>query len=156
MTHCAYVGVGANLGDAAAAVRAALRALTEIGVVRAASHLYRTTPWGVREQPDFINAVALLETTLEPRDLLAALKRIEVRLGRSPARRWGPRAIDLDLLTYDAREIEEADLVVPHPRLRERAFVLIPLAEIDAAYAPLAAALPQTEAAGVARIGDAS
>lgn len=105
------------------------------------------------DQPDYVNAVALLETALAPPALLAGLKAIETSLGRIPGERWGPRAIDLDLLAYDDLEVEVKDLRVPHPRLRERAFVLVPLAEIDSGYEPSRAALPAEELAGVVRIG---
>jgi 2-amino-4-hydroxy-6-hydroxymethyldihydropteridine diphosphokinase len=96
----------------------------------------------VTEQPDFVNAVALLETSLEPAALLAALKAIEAELGRRPTFRWGPRAIDLDILTYGNERIEQPGLVIPHERLAERAFVLVPLAEIDPRFAAARDALP--------------
>ncbi len=131
----ARIGVGANLGDAEATVRAALAALADLGTVVRASSLYRTKAWGVEAQPDFVNAAALLETTLEPRALLHALKALEARLGRRPTYRWGPRVVDLDILAYDDAVVDEPDLVIPHPRLRERAFALVPLAEIEPAYA---------------------
>lgn len=152
-THLAYVGLGANLGDPIAQVASALDALEELGRVRRRSSLYRTRPWGKMDQPDYVNAVALLETALAPPALLAGLKAIETSLGRIPGERWGPRAIDLDLLAYDDLEVEVKDLRVPHPRLRERAFVLVPLAEIDSGYEPSRAALPAEELAGVVRIG---
>lgn len=135
MSVRAYIGVGANLGDPQATVAAALQALTALGRVTARSSFYRTQPWGKRDQPYFVNAVAALETDLAPRALLSALKRLERRFGRVPGERWGPRALDLDILTYGDLRIAEPDLCVPHPRLRERAFVLVPLAEIDPAWA---------------------
>jgi 2-amino-4-hydroxy-6-hydroxymethyldihydropteridine diphosphokinase len=152
MTHRAYVGVGANLGDAAGTVARALDALGLIGTVKRRSSLYRTLPWGRNDQPDFVNAVALLETRRSARDLLDALQALETKLGREPGERWGPRALDLDILTYDDAEIDEPGLRVPHPHLRERAFVLVPLAEIDASYAPLRDALAPGERAGVERL----
>ena len=148
----AAIGVGANVGDAAATVRAAIAALDRLGRVVRASSLYRTKPWGVTEQPDFINAVALLETALAPHDLLRALKALERDFGRTPSVRWGPRAIDLDILTYDARKIQDPELSVPHPRVFERAFVLVPLAEIDASYADAAQALPPAERGSVTKL----
>lgn len=120
--------------------------------MRARSALYRTAPWGGVEQDAFVNAVALVETALAPRALLAALKRIEVEEGRVAAVRWGPRALDLDILTYDELELCEPDLVIPHAHLRERAFALVPLAEIDARFAPLRDALPPGERAGVVEV----
>ena len=151
MTHRAYIGIGSNLGDAEKNVRDAVAALGELGAVERTSSLYRTRAWGKTDQPDFVNAVALLETGLNPRSLLIALKAIEAELGRVPSERWGPRAIDLDILTFDDLDIEEDDLTVPHARLRERAFVLVPLAEIDPSFAPLRDALPVGE---VHRLGD--
>ena len=150
--HAAYVGVGANLGDARGAVSNALNALGEVGTVRARSSLYRTRPWGFADQPDFVNAVALVITGLPPRELLAALKDLERRMGRSPAPRWGPRAIDLDLLLYDDLRLDEPGLRVPHPHLSQRAFVLVPLAEIDPRYEPMRLALPAAELDGVVRL----
>jgi 2-amino-4-hydroxy-6-hydroxymethyldihydropteridine diphosphokinase len=130
----AYIGLGSNVGDARANVEAAIRAASALGSVLARSSLYRTAPWGVHEQDDFINAVAALKTTLEPLDLLRALQATERDLGRVATYRWGPRVIDIDILTYDDLTLDTAELVLPHPRLFERAFVLAPLAEIDAAY----------------------
>ena len=141
MTHRAYIAIGGNLGDAAATVVRAVVSLDELGKVTKASSLYETKAWGKTDQPDFVNAVALLETDLDPRALLAALKAMETRLGRVPGERWGPRAIDLDILTYDDELVENADLTIPHARMAERAFVLVPLAEIDERYAPLRDAL---------------
>jgi 2-amino-4-hydroxy-6-hydroxymethyldihydropteridine diphosphokinase len=154
MSHRAYVGVGANLGDAAGTVARALDALGLIGTVLRRSSLYRTPPWGRSDQPDFVNAVALIETQRTPRELLDALQALETKLGREPGERWGPRALDLDILTYDDLSLDEPELRVPHPHLRERAFVLVPLAEIDASYAPLRDALAPTERAGVERLGE--
>jgi 2-amino-4-hydroxy-6-hydroxymethyldihydropteridine diphosphokinase len=129
----AYVGIGSNLLGPAKQVESALQALDQIMQTRlvARSQLYATPPWGGIKQPDFVNAVAELQTELEPRELMHALLTIEHDFGRRRgALRFGPRVIDLDLLLYADRSIEETDLHVPHPRLRERAFVLVPLAEI--------------------------
>ena len=150
--HRAYVGVGANLGDPARNVERALELLGELGAVVARSALYRTRPWGKADQPWFVNAVALLETALAPSALLAALRALERRLGRVPGERWGPRIIDLDLLTYDDLEADEPALRIPHPHLRERAFVLVPLAEIDGGFAALRDGLDASELAGVVRL----
>ena len=150
--HRAYVAVGANLGDPAANVGRALDLLGELGTVAARSSLYRTKPWGKEDQPWFVNAVALLETALEPPALLERLRALERRLGRVPGERWGPRIIDLDLLAYDDMESADETLRLPHPHLSERAFVLVPLAEIDERYAVLRDRLEARELAGVVRL----
>lgn len=128
----AYLGLGGNLGEPAAAMAAALRALDAHAAVSAAcvSSLYRTPPWGVTDQPDFLNAVAAVDTRLSARQLLELCLEVERGLKRIRAERWGPRAIDIDILLFGDRCIEEAGLQVPHPRMGERAFVLVPLAEI--------------------------
>lgn len=131
----ACIGLGGNVGDAAGTLRAAfdaLDALPRTQLLRA-SRLYRTPAWGLRGQPDFINAAALLETSLSPRELLHALLDVELGFGRDrgqEAQRWGPRRLDLDLLLYGDAVIDEPGLRVPHPHLHERAFVLVPLLEI--------------------------
>ena len=130
--NVAYVALGANLGDPATTVRAALGALAnlpESRVVRSSS-LYRTKPVGIADQPEFVNAVAQLETTLRPEALLDALLDVEQRFGRIRAEKNGPRTLDLDLLLYDDQFLEMPRLTLPHPRLHLRAFVLQPLAEI--------------------------
>ena len=124
----AYVGVGANLGDREATIRAALDALP--GVV-AVSALRETAPVGIVEQPSFLNGAAALETALAPRELLETLLAVERELGRERAERWGPRTIDLDLLLYGDETIDEPGLTVPHPRLHERRFALEPLLDLD-------------------------
>jgi len=129
---CAFVGLGANLGDPVAQVTRAMAALAEIDdtrVVRASSR-YRTSPIGHSDQPDYVNAVALLDTGLAPRALLDALLGIEQAAGRERSFRNAPRLLDLDLLLYGDQVIDAPGLVVPHPRMHERAFVLVPLAEI--------------------------
>jgi 2-amino-4-hydroxy-6-hydroxymethyldihydropteridine diphosphokinase len=123
----AYVGLGANLGDREATIRAAVAQLP--GVV-AVSPLRETDPVGVTDQPQFLNGVAALETELPPRELLDVLLAVERGLGRERRERWGPRTIDLDLLLYGDEAIDEDGLTVPHPRLRERRFVLEPLADL--------------------------
>jgi 2-amino-4-hydroxy-6-hydroxymethyldihydropteridine diphosphokinase len=145
----AGIGIGSNLGEPDANVRAGIAALDELGTVRAASRLYRTKAWGRQNQPDFCNAAAILETTLAPRDLLDRLKELERKLGRVRSERWGPRAIDLDILYYDDERVDEPGLQIPHPRLKERAFALVPLAEIDERFAADAANLPPAERASV-------
>jgi 2-amino-4-hydroxy-6-hydroxymethyldihydropteridine diphosphokinase len=150
--HRAYVGIGTNLGDRLANVDRAFVELETLGTIRSRSSLYRTVPWGKTEQPWFINAVALLETTNAPHALFEQLQEIERAMGRKPGAAWGPRIIDLDLLLYDELEIAMPDLQVPHPRLRERAFVLVPLAEIDERFHELREALRASELAGVVRV----
>jgi 2-amino-4-hydroxy-6-hydroxymethyldihydropteridine diphosphokinase len=147
--HRAYLGIGANLGEAAENVTTAIAALEELGAVLSTSPLYRSQPWGVADQPPFVNAVVLLETPLDPRALLDELWKIERRLGRTPGERWGPRAIDLDLLLYDDLKIDSPELHVPHKHLRDRAFVLVPLAQLDDRFAPWRDALDASELAGV-------
>ena len=130
--NTAYVALGANLGDPASTVRAAFGALAnlpESRIVRCSS-LYRTAPVGMIAQPDFINAVLALETTLAPEALLDELFEVETRFGRQRAEKDGPRTLDLDLLLYDNQFIDLPRLKLPHPRLHLRAFVLQPLAEI--------------------------
>jgi 2-amino-4-hydroxy-6-hydroxymethyldihydropteridine diphosphokinase len=141
----AAIGIGSNVGDAVANVRGAVARLEELGTVVARSALYRSAPWGVIAQEPFVNAAASLETALEPRPLLAALKRIEAEAGRVTAFRWGPRVLDLDILTYGELRLDTPDLVIPHARLHERAFALVPLAEIDPRYEALRDALPPGE-----------
>jgi 2-amino-4-hydroxy-6-hydroxymethyldihydropteridine diphosphokinase len=129
----AYVALGSNLDDPRAQVEravAALAALPDTRLVRCSS-LYRTRPYGPVEQPDFVNAVAGVLTQLDPAALLAQLKALEARMGRErPVVRWGPRRIDLDLLVHGTARIAQPDLHLPHPGIAERAFVLVPLAEI--------------------------
>ena len=124
----AYIGVGANLGDREATIRAALAALP--GVV-GVSQLRETDPVGVVDQPPFLNGAVALETELSPRELLDALLAVERELGRERRERWGPRTIDLDLLLYGDETIDEPRLTVPHPRLHERRFALEPLLDLD-------------------------
>ena len=126
----AYVGLGSNLGDREATIRAAIAALP--GLV-AVSTLRETDPVGVVDQPRFLNGAARVETDLSARQLLDALLAIERELGRERRERWGPRTIDLDLLLYGDTAVAEDGLTVPHPRLHERRFVLEPLAELDPA-----------------------
>ncbi len=128
----AYVGIGANLGDSAACVRSAFLSLDKMPDTRLIkrSALYRTEPQGYRAQPDFINAVAELQTALAPRALLGELQAIEAGAGRRRSFANAPRTLDLDLLLYDTQRVDEPGLVVPHPRMHERAFVLVPLVEI--------------------------
>ncbi len=125
------LGLGGNVGDPAAAIRAALETLPARGiVVTKVSSLYRTAPWGGVPQPDYANACALGRTDLSPLDLLDAIKQLERDLGRVDTLRWGPRVIDIDILYYGDVNYQDERLVIPHRDLLRRAFVLIPLAEI--------------------------
>lgn len=127
------IGVGSNLGDREFLIRKAIESLRDLPhtIVARVSSLYDTDPVGDVEQPAFLNAVVWIETELEPRELLWQMLLIEKRMGRVRTQRWGPRPIDLDLLFYGKRIIDEPDLKVPHPEAERRAFVLIPLSEID-------------------------
>lgn len=149
----ALLGLGANLGDPVATLNEAKECLATLGRVTAASALYRTPPWGVLEQPPFVNAALALETGLDPDALLTALKALERELGRVASVRWGPRAIDLDILDVDGVRRDDPHLTIPHPRLFERAFALVPLAEIEPAFAAARDALPPADLAAVERIG---
>ena len=148
----ARIGLGSNVGDSEDAIDCACAALAALGTLRARSSLYRSRAWGVVNQADFLNAAVLLETELQPRDLLRELKAIEGALGRVPTFRWGPRAIDLDILAFGTLRVAEPDLVIPHPRLYERAFALGPLAEIDPAYRAAYESLPASARAEVRRL----
>jgi len=155
----ALVGLGANLEDPLQHVNQAILELHDIERthVLAVSSLYRSVPVGYADQPDFINAVAKVESQLTPHELLDALHVIENRHGRRRSRRNAPRTLDLDLLLYDAIVLEEEGLILPHPRMRERAFVLLPLAEIapDAClpgHPPLSQLLAQVDRSGVVKL----
>jgi 2-amino-4-hydroxy-6-hydroxymethyldihydropteridine diphosphokinase len=130
----AAIGLGGNLGDAAATLRQAFEALDRLPGTRLlrASPLYRTPAWGNTDQPDFVNAAAMVDTTLTARALLDALLELERRFGRrrEAGAQWGPRFLDLDVLLYGDAVIDEPGLRIPHPHLHERAFALLPLARI--------------------------
>lgn len=128
----AALALGANLGDPAANVAEAVRRLARVPglTLVAASSLYRTAPWGVTDQPAFLNAALLARTSLGARELLAHTQAIERAMGREPGLRWGPRPIDIDLLWVGDAVLATPELTLPHPGLFERGFVLLPLAEI--------------------------
>jgi 2-amino-4-hydroxy-6-hydroxymethyldihydropteridine diphosphokinase len=130
LTLRAVVGVGANLGDRLATLRMAATELTRIARVEKTSRVYATAPVGGPPQPEFLNAAAAVVYEGAPLDLLDALLAIEARLGRVRGERWGPRTVDLDLLWIEGVAIDTPRLVVPHPRLHERAFALVPLLEV--------------------------
>ena len=151
----AYIGLGGNQGDPRGAFRFAISELEKAPAtqVAAVSSLYRTAPWGKTDQPDFLNAVVALTTALAPQELLAVCMEIERKLKRVRKERWGPRPIDLDILWHGGRTVDLPDLKVPHPRMMERAFVLVPLAEIapglDLGPATAAEAARRLDATGV-------
>jgi 2-amino-4-hydroxy-6-hydroxymethyldihydropteridine diphosphokinase len=130
MPTIAYIGIGSNIGDREGSCRRAVELLAQAGTVLSVSSLYYTEPVGYKEQEDFVNAVAAVETERSPEDLLAVCRSIEENLGRKRTIRWGPRSIDLDVLLYGGQVVSRPDLVIPHPSLALRKFVLAPLAEI--------------------------
>lgn len=135
----AFIGLGGNQGDPQATFASAVAELRAMGSVARVSSLYASAPRDLLDQPDFTNAALEMDTELEPNGLLFELKRLEVALGRDPqGARYGPRVVDLDILAFDGRCIEdlELDLIVPHPRLVERRFALEPLAELDPGLRP--------------------
>ena len=134
-----YLSLGSNVGDRAAVLRRAIAGLPAAtrGRVLRVSRLYETAPWGVRNQPSFFNLALALDTPLAPRDLLTALKEMEAAAGRTAGPRWGPRPLDIDILLYDQLVQNDPALIIPHPHLRERRFVLQPLADIWPAGTPL-------------------
>lgn len=130
MPHIVYLALGTNLGDRPANLRAAIDSLAPQVRVEAESNIYETPPWGFLEQPAFLNMALRAKTDLPPADLLTFLKQLEARLGRIPTFRNGPRLIDVDILFYDDLILNTPPLIIPHPRLHERDFVLVPLADI--------------------------
>ena len=131
MDHIVYLALGSNMGNRLANLKAAILNLTPQMTVKKKSSVYETPPWGFVEQDAFLNQVVMAETYLEPQPLLRHLKRLELVLGRVPNFRNGPRLIDIDILFFDNLIINTPPLVIPHPRLHERAFVLVPLVEIE-------------------------
>jgi 2-amino-4-hydroxy-6-hydroxymethyldihydropteridine diphosphokinase len=128
-----WLALGSNLGDRAGYLQAARAALPEAGIlVVRASRVDETEPIGIRDQPQFLNQVLEVETSLEPRPLLDTLKAIEHQLGRTARERWGPREIDIDILRYDSRVVDEPGLHIPHAELQNRPFLLDLLRDIDA------------------------
>jgi 2-amino-4-hydroxy-6-hydroxymethyldihydropteridine diphosphokinase len=125
-----YLALGTNLGDRHANLQAAIAALPPAVRVLAQSAIYETPPWGLTSQPPFLNMVLRGRTSMPPERLLKHLKRLEIKIGRKPTIRWGPRRIDMDILFYDDLVVDNPQLTLPHPRLHERAFVLVPLADL--------------------------
>ena len=130
MSQSVYIALGSNLGDRSANLEAAVEALPPSVRVLLRSPIYETPPWGYTDQPAFLNQVVQAETDLTPQDLLTYLKKLEEKLGRQPTFQYGPRKIDLDILLYDDLVLETPSLTIPHPHLAERAFVLLPLADL--------------------------
>ena len=128
--HIVYLALGTNLGDRLANLKQAIAALTPQLEVKVRSQVYETPPWGFEDQPKFLNQVIKANTYLDPEPLLKHLKRLEVALGRKESFPNGPRLIDLDILFYDDLVMDKPSIVIPHPRLQERGFVLLPLMEI--------------------------
>ncbi|MCM3791120.1 2-amino-4-hydroxy-6-hydroxymethyldihydropteridine diphosphokinase [Domibacillus indicus] len=144
MIHEAYLSLGTNMGNREEQLREAVRQLEEQKSLQlmAVSSIYETDPVGFTDQPSFFNIVVKLKTSMTPDELLAACQEIENKLGRERIVRWGPRTIDLDILLYNHDNIKSDSLIIPHPRMTERAFVLIPLAEIDTAITLPGTSLP--------------
>jgi 2-amino-4-hydroxy-6-hydroxymethyldihydropteridine diphosphokinase len=158
MTRQAFLSLGGNIGEPVEAMAAALKLLdadSNTDVV-AVSSLYRTPPWGKTDQPDFFNAAAALETTLTPRELIDLCLASERALKRERLERWGPRIIDIDILTFGDLQVDEPGLQIPHPRMLERAFVLVPLVEIAPKLAvsgkPVTAWLKLLDATGIEKL----
>jgi 2-amino-4-hydroxy-6-hydroxymethyldihydropteridine diphosphokinase len=158
----AYLALGSNLGDRAAHIRSALAALATHPAVEllGASPLYETPPWGPVPQGPYLNACAVVATTLSPRALLDLCLAVERRAGRERTLRWGPRTLDLDILLYGDATIDEPDLRIPHPRMMERAFVLVPLADLApdliVAGTPIRDALARLDRSGIEKWHDDS
>jgi 2-amino-4-hydroxy-6-hydroxymethyldihydropteridine diphosphokinase len=158
----AFIALGGNVGDVRATFQKAIAEICEManGRLLARSSDYVTPAWGDERQPNFINACIEIETSLDPHALLSALQRIETRFGRDRARerRWGPRTLDLDLIAYNDVSLQDSELTLPHSRLFERAFVLVPLAEIAGerviAGRQVASALAQLSTEGIERLQD--
>jgi 2-amino-4-hydroxy-6-hydroxymethyldihydropteridine diphosphokinase len=160
MAAAAFISLGGNIGEVRSTFDRAIALLCDGATVRltARSSDYRTPPWGVTDQPAFVNAVIAATTSLTPRELLERAEECERLLGRDRARerRWGPRAIDIDLLAYDDLALNDPDLTLPHPRLFERAFVLVPFAEIAGerriAGVRIRDALERVDASGIEKL----
>ena len=130
MEHTVYLALGSNMGNRLANLKNAISNLTPQMDVKKKSSVYETPPWGYTDQPAFLNMAVMAKTYMEPENLLGHLKRLETALGREPNFQNGPRLIDIDILFYDDVIIDTPPLVIPHPRLHQRGFVLVPLNEI--------------------------
>jgi 2-amino-4-hydroxy-6-hydroxymethyldihydropteridine diphosphokinase len=157
VTECA-LSLGSNVGDRLANIRRAVGMIGEICVVTAKSPVYETPPWGFEAQPRFLNACVAAETGMTPSALLAEMKKIEAAAGRVERERWGPRELDIDILFYGRETVNENGLVIPHPRTRERAFVLVPLRDITPGFVhpvtgeTIDEMLALTDSSGIVRI----
>lgn len=160
----AWFGLGSNLGDRMANVARALALLAESCDHLAASAVFETPPWGDLDQPAFLNLVARGTTHLSPDTLLARVKEVEHAVGRRPTRRWGPRVVDVDILAYGDLAEKAPDLEIPHPRMVDRAFVMVPFAELDPTWVhpvlgvtatELVEAMPPADRGAVVRLGPA-
>jgi len=159
----AWIGLGSNLGEPEARLREAIRRLEESDSIdlKRCSAFYRTAPWGKEGQDEFLNAVLVIDTILQPQQLLTALLDIEQQMGRERSgERWGPRCIDLDLLTYEDLVLKSPSLELPHPRMQLRAFVLHPVLELDPDFyipgiGPAQASLAGLESQAVESVGPA-
>ena len=158
----AWFGIGGNLGDRLANVSSAVALLAETCDDLTTSAVFETPPWGDRDQPSFLNLVARGSTRLTPDDLLTRVKEIETIVGRRPTRRWGPRVVDVDILAYGDLIATTSALEIPHPRMAERAFVMVPLADLDPAWVhptlglpvrTIVESLPATDRDGVVCVG---
>jgi 2-amino-4-hydroxy-6-hydroxymethyldihydropteridine diphosphokinase len=152
-----YLALGTNLGNRISNLRNAIAALAPAVTLIAESPVYETPPWGITDQPPFLNMVVKGETNLPPLELLKFLKQLERDLGRLPSIRYGPRLIDIDILFYDDMILDTTELILPHPRLHERAFVLVPLADLSPALVhpvldkPIGALLAEVNTKGTVR-----
>jgi 2-amino-4-hydroxy-6-hydroxymethyldihydropteridine diphosphokinase len=158
-TITVFLALGSNLGDRLANLKAAVAAISPAVTVLAESPVYETPPWGVTDQPAFLNMVIKGETRQGPQELLKHLKLLEPQLGRLPSARYGPRLIDMDILFYDELVLNTPELTIPHPHLQERAFVLVPLADLAAELVhpvfgkPVRQLLAAVDTTGVKRYG---
>ena len=130
MDHTVYLSLGSNIGNRSANLKQAISSLRPQMEVKARSKVYETPPWGYTEQDKFLNQVVKVSTYLEPEPLLKHLKRLEIALGRKETFHYGPRLIDMDILFYDALVLETPQLIIPHPHVHERGFVLIPMMDV--------------------------
>jgi len=130
MDHTVYLSLGSNIGNRSANLKQAISSLRPQMEVKARSKVYETPPWGYTEQDKFLNQVVKVSTYLEPEPLLKHLKRLEIALGRKETFHYGPRLIDMDILFYDALVLETPQLILPHPHVHERGFVLIPMMDV--------------------------
>jgi 2-amino-4-hydroxy-6-hydroxymethyldihydropteridine diphosphokinase len=129
-TETVYLALGTNLEKRSSNLVTACNELKKFVTIKRISHIYETPPWGITDQPKFLNQVLEVTTDLSPQELLTAAKEIEARMGRVPGEKYGPRLIDIDILIYGCHEVSSPNLTIPHPRMAERAFVLVPLNEL--------------------------